>query len=92
MDAAAILHVTTRFASLKHQGALTDDQFVLVNGEAKKGLVTDQVLKNISQAWKLPCDSSVDKAEYEEHLLMIPIKMQVIRNGYGTTESKEDAK
>ena len=39
--------------------------------KAKEGLVTDQVFENLSQAWQLPCDGSVDEAEYEEGLRMI---------------------
>ena len=43
MDAAAVLHVKTRLTSLKHQGALTTDQFMLSKDKAKEGLVTDEV-------------------------------------------------
>ena len=71
MDAAAVLHVTTRVASLKHQGSLSTDQFVLLKDNAKEGLVTDQVFENLSLAWKMPRDGSVDEAEYEEDLRMI---------------------
>ena len=48
MDAAAVLHDTTRLARLKHQGALTTDQFVLLRDTPQEGLVTDQVIENLS--------------------------------------------
>ena len=53
MDPAAVPNVDTRLASLKHHGALTIDQFVLLKDKATEGLVTDQIFENLSQAWKL---------------------------------------
>ena len=50
MDAATVLHVKTQLARLKHQGALTTDQFVILKDKAKEGLGTDQVFENLSQA------------------------------------------
>ena len=57
--------------SLKHQGALTTDQFLLLKDKAKEGLVKHQVFENLSQPWKLRCDGSVDGAEYEQDLRII---------------------
>ena len=78
MDDAAVLHVKTRLARLKHQGVLTTDQFLLLEDKAKGGLVKDQVFDNLSQACKLRCDDSVDEAEYKEDLRMI-LKRDVAR-------------
>ena len=76
MDAAAVLSVKTRLASLKHTGALTTDQFQLLKAQAEEGLVTDQVFENLNQAWKLRCGGSVGEDEYEEDLRMILKEMQ----------------
>ena len=38
------------------------------------------------QAWKLRCDGSVDEAEHEEDMRMIPKGMQPGGSGSGTTE------
>ena len=50
MDAAAVLHVKKRLASLKHKGALTPDHFLLLKDRAKEGLVIDQRSFRESQA------------------------------------------
>ena len=71
MDPAAVPNVDTRLASLKHHGALTIDQFVLLKDKATEGLVTDQIFENLSQAWKLRCDGLVNEVEHEEGLRMI---------------------
>jgi len=87
MDAAAVLHGITRLASLKHQGTLTTDQFVILKEKAKKeGLDTDQVLENLSQASKLLCDGSVDKPKNEDDLRMIVKEIQPGRSDSGATE------
>ena len=65
MDAAAIPNVDTRLASLKHHGALTTDQFVLLKDEATEGLVANQIFENLSHVWKLRCDGLVNEAEHE---------------------------
>ena len=71
MDAAAVLALKSKLASLKHKGALTTEQFSLLKAKAKDGLVTEQVLQNLSSLWNLRCDGSVEEEEYEEDLQMI---------------------
>lgn len=76
MDAASVRLVKTRWASQKHIGALTTDQFQLLKARTKEGLVTEQVFENLSQAYKLRYGGSVDEDEYEKDLQMILEEMQ----------------
>ena len=63
MDAVAVLHVTTRLASVNHQGALTTDQFVRLT-DKKEG--PRSVYENLSEAWKLRCD--IVRAAFFSHV------------------------
>ena len=44
----------------------------VLRGKEKDGCVTDQVFNNLSQAWKLRCDGSVNEVEYTEDVQMVP--------------------
>ena len=54
--------------------------------KSKGGFVTDHAFENLTQGWKLRCDESVDKVEYEKDLRMILKEMQPGGSGPGTTE------
>ena len=68
MDAAAVLHVTTRLANLKHQGELTTDPSAFLKDRANEGLVTDQVFCESQPGLEIAYESSVDETKYEEDL------------------------
>ena len=59
---------------------------MLLKEKAKEVYSQIKSFNNLSQAWKLRCDGSVEEAEHEEDLLMILKGMQPGRSGSGTTE------
>ena len=68
MNAAALLRVKAELGKLRHKGALTTDQFQLLKTRAKHGVVTDEVLGLLGQAWALRCDGTSDEQEYTEDI------------------------
>ena len=68
MNAAALLRVKADLGNLRHKGALTTDQFQLLKTRAKHGVVTDEVLGLLGQAWALRCDGTSDEQEYTEDI------------------------
>ena len=68
MNAAALLRVKAELGKLRHKGALTTNQFQLLKTRAKHGVVTDDVLGLLGQAWALRCDGTSDEQEYTEDI------------------------
>ena len=68
MNAAALLRVKAELGKLRQKGALTTDQFQLLKTRAKHGVVTDEVLGLLGQAWALRCDGTSDEQEYTEDI------------------------
>ena len=66
INAAALLEIKPKLSELRHEGALTTEQFELLKARMKDAAVAEQFLGLLNQAWALRCDSTLDEGEYAE--------------------------
>ena len=75
MNAAALLGIKAELGKLKHKGGLTTEQFQLLIARTKNGIVTEQLLGLLSQAWALCWDGILDEGEYTKEIRTVTSEM-----------------
>ena len=91
MNAAALLRVKAELGKLRHKGALTTDQFQLLKTRAKHGVVTDEILGLLGQAWALRCDGTSDEQEYTEDISNVISEMPPVSQTSSTAAAPAQA-